>query len=304
MEALSQAVVAIQEVAHDLRRYQERLTADPQRLAEIESRLEFIARLKRKYGATVEEILAFAAAAQADLDSLTSSAERLAQLEEDLSRIDESSRRRPPALSLQGSGRARQPGDRRSPQGAATCQTPGLRSPSTSRRTRQASKSMGGGWRSPAGGSIASSFAFRPIPANRCGRSPRSLRVVRCPVFALAIKATMAEVDPASTLIFDEVDAGIGGQTAERVADALVELARTHQVLVVTHLAQIAARADRHMTVVKQETDDRTTVTVRVLEGEERIWEIARMLDGKATETSFDHAKALLEMARQAKTAS
>ena len=121
---------------------------------------------------------------------------------------------------------------------------------------------------------------------------------------ALAIKATMAEVDPASTLIFDEVDAGIGGQTAERVADALVELARTHQVLVVTHLAQIAARADRHMTVVKQETDDRTTVTVRVLEGEERIWEIARMLDGKATETSFDHAKALLEMARQAKTAS
>lgn len=305
VRALEQALVALQEVARDVRRYQEGLTADPQRLAEVEGRLELINRLKRKYGATVQEILAFAAAAQADLDSLTSSAQRLAQLQEELSALDIKLSEAAQELSAARKEVARRVS------GAITERLMALNMPKA--RFEVAFDVQ----EDPSGiqvdgkrlavtrrGIDRVEFLFSANP----GESPRPLAKIasggEMSRVALAIKATMAEVDPAATLIFDEVDAGIGGQTAERVAEALVELARTHQVLVVTHLAQIAARADRHMTVVKEESADQTTVSVRLLEGEERVWEIARMLDGQATQTSFDHAKALLEMAQQTKTAS
>lgn len=303
--ALEQAVISIQEVARDLRRYQESLTADPGRLAEIEERLELINRLKRKYGATIEEILAFAAASQAELDALTGSTQRLEQIERELAELEAELAKAAVELSAARKKLADQ---------ISEAITGRLRALNMSAARFEVAFDV---QEDPAGIEIDGrklavtrrgidrvEFLFSANP----GESPRPLARIasggEMSRVALAIKATMAQVDPASTLIFDEVDAGIGGQTAEKVAEALVELARTHQVLVVTHLAQIAARADRHMTVVKEERDGRTTVTVRPLEGDERVWEIARMLDGQATATSFDHAKALLEMARQAKTAS
>lgn len=303
--SLEQALVAMQEAAHDLRRYQERLVADPQRLAAVEERLEKIARLKAKYGSTVEEILAFASQAESELDALTSSTARLAHLERELARVDEelgraaldlSAARRKVAAAVTGEITER----------LAALNMPRARFEIACDVQEDPQGIECGGRRLAVTrkGIDRIEFLFSANP----GESPRPLARIasggEMSRVALAIKSAMAEADPVPTLVFDEVDAGIGGETAERVADALMRLARKRQVLVVTHLAQIAARADRHIVVVKEADGERTTVTARPVEGEERVWEIARMLDGKATATSFDHAKALLDMALQAKTAS
>ncbi len=252
VEALEQAVVSMQEVAHDLRRYLGQLAADPERLSQVESRLEEINRLKRKYGATVEEILAFAQDAQAELDALTSSEERLLELERRLASVEKELSQAAQSLS-----KAR----RKAAAGIEASVSERLRALAMPHARFEVAFSV---QEDPQGVEIDGrrlfvgrrgvdrvEFLFSANPGEEPGPWPRSHRAAKCTRVALAIKATLAAVDPAATLIFDEVDAGIGGETADRVADALVELARTHQVLVVTHLAQIAARADRHLAVSK-----------------------------------------------------
>jgi DNA repair protein RecN (Recombination protein N) len=107
----------------------------------------------------------------------------------------------------------------------------------------------------------------------------------------LACRAVMADLDDAQTLVFDEVDKGIGGRTAAAVADRLTRVARRRQVLVVTHLAQIAARADRHFLVTKEGG----RATVELLEGEARVEELARMLSGRTGKASLAHARELID---------
>ncbi len=110
----------------------------------------------------------------------------------------------------------------------------------------------------------------------------------------LALKETLAEVDRIPVLIFDEVDAGIGGRTAEHVGKRLKSLARKHQVLCITHLPQIASVADRHIVIEKIRKKDGVSVRVKVPSAEEREEEIARMLSGKITDISLKHARELL----------
>ena len=112
----------------------------------------------------------------------------------------------------------------------------------------------------------------------------------------LAIKAVFAHYDLIPTLIFDEIDAGIGGATARRVSDRIRELAASKQVLCITHLAQIAAPADTHYKVTKEEENgEQTTTQVFKMNKEEREKEIARLLDGSVSSASLRHAKALLK---------
>ncbi len=110
----------------------------------------------------------------------------------------------------------------------------------------------------------------------------------------LALKAVFAEQDTVSTLIFDEIDAGVGGAAARRVAETLATLADTHQILCITHLPQIAAAANAHYRVIKTEEADRTRTQVEYMASEERQAEIARLLDGSVSAVSLDHARALL----------
>lgn len=113
----------------------------------------------------------------------------------------------------------------------------------------------------------------------------------------LAIKVVMGAADDVETLVFDEIDAGVGGATGQAVGEVLARLAATHQVIVVTHLAQIAVFADRHYVVDKHETDTIPETVLREVEKEGRVDEIARMLSGDASETSRAHARLLLEKA-------
>jgi DNA repair protein RecN (Recombination protein N) len=114
----------------------------------------------------------------------------------------------------------------------------------------------------------------------------------------LALKGVLREADQVSTLVFDEVDAGIGGATASSVGRRLANLSRSHQVIVVTHLAQVAAFADAHLVVSKRVEDGDAVTTVTSAEGDSRVIELARMLSGDdSSETGLAHARELLAKA-------
>ena len=115
----------------------------------------------------------------------------------------------------------------------------------------------------------------------------------------LAVEVVLAKTSSGATLVFDEIDAGVGGRAAGEIGRRLAQLAEHNQVIVVTHLPQVAAFGDRHLVVTKEVTDESVTSGVRALEGEERVSELARMLAGlDDTETGRAHARELLERAR------
>jgi len=113
----------------------------------------------------------------------------------------------------------------------------------------------------------------------------------------LAIKGIMAKGDKIPILVFDEIDAGIGGKTAEIVGKKLKALSKNHQVICITHLPQIASFADRHMKIEKTVANKRTVVTIKQIDKNDRTEEIARMLSGELTDVSLKHAKELLKKA-------
>ena len=128
-----------------------------------------------------------------------------------------------------------------------------------------------------------------PRPLRRIASGGEVSRVM------LSIKVVLGEADGTDTLVFDEVDAGVGGATAVALGELLARLARTHQVIVVTHLAQVAVHADRHYLVSKSAGDVPET-TIGPIEGDERVHEVARMLSGDATEASLAHAREMLAL--------
>jgi len=130
---------------------------------------------------------------------------------------------------------------------------------------------------------------FPPSPLSQVASGGELSRVM------LALKSVLSDIDDLPTLVFDEVDAGIGGMVAANVADRLAEVSRGRQVLVVTHLARVAARASNHLVVEKGAVDGAAVSLVRRLEGDERVHEVARMLGGDAgSGTSLEHARELL----------
>ena len=145
-----------------------------------------------------------------------------------------------------------------------------------------------------ADGSRRIEFLYSPAP----GQPVRSLATIasggELSRVMLALKGVLGEADTVRTLVFDEVDAGIGGATAHAVGRRLRELSRTHQVIVVTHLAQVAAYADRQLVVEKSLSGDSVTTTVRTVEGPDREAEIARMLSGNDSVAGLTHARELL----------
>jgi DNA repair protein RecN (Recombination protein N) len=115
--------------------------------------------------------------------------------------------------------------------------------------------------------------------------------------FLLALKSVLADADATPTLIFDEADVGVGGRHGAVVGERLRELARNRQVLSITHLAQVAALGDHHLTVQKAVIDGRTTALVTEVESQDRVREIAEMISGTETETALSNARELLERA-------
>jgi DNA repair protein RecN (Recombination protein N) len=274
------------------------IEADPDRLTALETRLGEIARLKRKYGGSVAEILRRAAELRAE-------ASDLAHIEDALDRRqrEEASAAKAYAQAAAALGATRREAAPRFA-GAVEKELRGLALEKARLRVvlealDPPAAGVGAGGAPRSGGLEAATLLFAPNPGEPEKPLERIASGGELSRVQLAIRTVSAgRGRKGRTLIFDEVDAGIGGRVAEVVGKKLRALARADQVLCVTHVPQIAALADRHFLAEKRGVRGRTIASVRTLEGRERIEEIARMLAGETVpETALKHARTLLEAA-------
>jgi DNA repair protein RecN (Recombination protein N) len=281
-EMLESALVQLEEVAHNLRAYAESIEYDPARLEAVIERQELIKRLKRKYGDTIEAVLQYADEAAAKLHALETQTERRAELEAELARLQESAH----ALCEQLSALRRDGAQRFANAVQAALRTLAMERAQFTVEVRP--KPM------DATGADSVEFLFSANP----GEPPRPLSKIasggEMSRVMLALKTVLADAAPVPTLVFDEIDAGIGGRTAHAVGEQIAQLARHCQILCVTHLPQIACRANHHLLIEKHTDGAMTRVAVQPLTGEARVQEIARMLAGTPTETALQHARELL----------
>lgn len=289
-QSLEPAIIAVQEASYALRDYLSRLESNPARLEEVETRLAALDKLKRKYGGTLGEILAFRDEARAQIAAVENAGERIEEL-----------RKRRQALSREYESAAERLGKRRR---AAALDLSArvmneLRSLAMDRTAFQID--IGPAEWSETGADKAS-FLVSPNP----GEEPRPIEKVasggEISRIALALKTCLAGSPLPDggqrTLVFDEVDTGIGGGAAEGVARRLKKLASANQVLCVTHLAQIACFADHHYRVEKVESNGRTVARLHELDADERTREVGRMLSGqKLTPEALKNAERLIRSA-------
>ncbi len=267
------------------------IEANPERLTALETRLESLGRLKRKYGGSIAEILGRLAKMKAEQFELSNFEDVLDRRQRDEAAARKDYLAAAAALSFRRNAAASR---------FSAAVEKELRALALEKaRLRVAVETLSDDAPRPNGRESAV-FLFAPNP----GEPEKPLEKIasggELSRLQLAIRTVAAGRKGRNrTLVFDEVDAGIGGRVAEVVGKKLRDLAEHDQVLCVTHVPQIAALADRHFLAEKRESGGRTVASVRLLEGRERIEEIARMLAGeKVPETAFEHARTLLEAAR------
>lgn len=283
VDMLGSVMPLLEEVSIALRRHQDRYDLDPKRLDAVEERLDLITRLERKYGDGIETILKFRDDAIKELNGFMSSDERLQALIEDYLIKEGLLNKEAEELSQM----------RRDVSKKIETEVNSILKELAMERARLYIDIKPSPLSST--GSDVVEFLFSANP----GEPPKSLNKTvsggELSRLMLAMKEVLAHVDSIPVLIFDEIDSGIGGITADSVARRLKDLSKRHQVLCVTHLPQIAALADRHLVIEKVQKKERVYVKVKELSEEERVKEIARMLSGKTTEASLRHAQELLE---------
>jgi DNA repair protein RecN (Recombination protein N) len=277
-----QAIANLQELLSTVQERAERVDLDPEQLRKLEDRLNLVQSLKRKYGGAVEAILAFGAKAATQLAALESRAEFLATLE---AREKTARTALEKAANQLSQARQRIAG----PLGEKISQE--LRALGFNKALFQVQ--LAALPQPGAAGGDHVEFIFAPNP----GEAARPLRTIassgEMARVMLAVKTTLAEVDEIPILIFDEVDANVGGETAAQVGRKLRGLGRSHQVLCITHLPQVAAHGQSHFAVEKKVKQNRTLTELTRLEGAPRQRELARMLGGQ-TEAALALAKSLL----------
>ena len=290
-EALASFGITIKELSDLLARFRERGEESPERLEEIEERLSLIERFKRKYGAEVGDI-------QGYLDRLKAEREDYLKIQDRLSRADEDIRRAAAVyaaaaekLSKTRRAAARELGARIEKEIAQL----GMKKPAFEVRVDVQPFRPEAPESARDTGLDTVEFLISPNP----GEPPKPLRKIasggELSRIMLALKSVAQARDEAATLIFDEIDAGIGGKTAEFVAQKLRSLAARHQVLCITHLPQIASFAAHHFAVSKRTENNRTFTTIRRLTTEQRIEELARLMSGSlVTETALANARDML----------
>jgi len=282
----------LDDAARELERYATGIEADPERAGAVEERLALLEKLRRKYGSDEAEILAFRERVGAELAELGGSDERLGALERERATARD---------ALADTAAALTAARRRGAKALASALEAALRELAMPEARFEIALPA---WTPPAGESDLPSGprgAEEPeiLFSANTGEAARPLRRVASGgelsrVF-LALKNVLRRAGAGMVLVFDEVDAGIGGAVADRVGRTLAELASEHQVLCITHLPQIAARATRHFRVQKAARSGRTVTEVVALGPEERVEEIARMAGGETvTEATRRHAEALL----------
>jgi DNA repair protein RecN (Recombination protein N) len=286
-----QATASLRELQSELSRYADRMDVDPARLAELEERLNLLQSLKRKYGPTLGDVITFGEDAKRKLQSLESRDAELARLNAAMAKLDVevlgagrqlSAKRRKviPKLAKAASAQLEDLGFKQSRLDVQ------MTTVSEAEVTQDAS-------RLTATGLDTIEFQFAPNP----GEPTRPLRAIassgELARVMLALKTVLAAEDEVPVLVFDEVDANVGGETANAVGEKMRQIAAKRQVLCITHLPQVAASAGAHFVVTKEVREGRTLSELTLLDRKARVAELSRMLGGQS-EAARKHAESLL----------
>jgi DNA repair protein RecN (Recombination protein N) len=296
---LSEATFRIEDIAEELRTYLKIITIDDKRLEEVESRLDILTRLKRKYGGTLEAVISHLETIDQDLSGIENISGQINDIETKLSELH----RELSGLSLELSSKRSQTAKllaKKVEKELASLRMSGTKF-KISLQTIPANDNSDPHLVVKANtinetGIDQANFLIAPNvgedlkPMASVASGGELSRIV------LALKAILAEKGSVETLVFDEVDAGIGGSVAEAVGKKLSKLARYHQIICITHLPQIAKFGDNHFRITKNVSHGRTITSINPLNEKDRIKEIARMLGGmEITKTTLDHAREMLK---------
>ncbi len=296
-QQLASARATISDIGSTLRDYAEGINASPERLAEIEDRLAAIDRLKRKYGHTVAEVLAFGEEVTRKLAEVEDRDEILKALRAILGESAAAYRKAAAALTAERKAAA----VRLAKMAEAQINSLAMKVRFEVAVSANESDSH---WTAHGGDQVECRIATNagePLkPLHEIASGGEMSRVMLALKVAVEESSSKAKKNPTPrTLVFDEIDIGIGGRAAEAVGQKLKALSRGQQVLCVTHLPQIAAFADQHILIDKREDHGRTKTQIRVLDDRARTYEVARMVSGaKVTETSLQHAAQMIAASR------
>jgi len=295
-KTLEEAYYQIEDVARSLRQLQDEVQFDPERLAIVESRLDEINRLKRKYGKTVDEILEYAASIEDELDNMENRENRIEELQKQVREIGQDL-----AIEARELSEIR----KRVAMQLAFLIEKELKELHMSRTqfeiaiTREPDEKgldiHGEKVRFTAKGIDQVEFMISPNPGEPLRPLARIASGGELSRIMLAMKTILAHSENIDTLIFDEVDTGVSGRVAQAIAEKLYRVAKRRQVLCVTHLPQVASMADHHLYIVKHMGENETETRVTELNEEEKVQELARMLGGvEVTDKTLAHARDML----------
>ena len=290
-DAVSQFSITIQEFSDFLLKFQEKQEAAPEKLEELEERLSQIENLKRKYGSSAEEVLSHLDKAKKEHEELSTSQEKLADLDKDI----EEKFSEYESLARKLSDTRKKNANKLEKEVEKEIGLLGMKKARFKIRIETLPLEPDSLETVKEAGTEEVEFLISPNP----GEDLRPLRKIasggELSRVMLALKTIGKETDVFKTMIFDEIDSGIGGKTAEFVAQKLRQLSQTHQVICITHLPQIASFATHHYKIDKNIDRERTYTTVQQLSFEERVAEIARLLAGtRITETTLKNAREML----------
>lgn len=280
LQELGDIVRAAEATANELARWLDDFDADPARLEVVQERLALLERVKRLYGDTLADVLAYQAQAEAELAELSNDDEQVHLLERRIEQLAAELRTYQRAITAARTEAGNQLG-----QAVEQLLAPlGFTHAVFSVQLTETAPSQHGIDRVEF--LFSANRARTPLPIQQVASGGELSRIM--------LALNLCTLTGANTMVFDEIDAGIGGATALEVAALLESLGQHHQVLVVSHLAQVAAKADHHYRIEKTETDAGSEVRVRHLSPEERLHELARLLSGTVTANSLAHASELL----------
>ena len=289
-QALESVIYQIEDIAVGMSDYVDKIEFNPQRLKVIEQRLELINKLKRKYGDSIEKILAYSKNKKQELKSLKQANNNNQKLEQEVNELEKQYLKQANKLSQLRQDIAKKLEDEAMAE-LNDLAMDDIRFKVSFERLNNYSRV----------GIDSIEFLISPNPGSALRPLQKIASGGELSRIMLALKIITSDVDQTATLVFDEVDSGIGGRTAKLVANKLALLAKNYQLLCITHLPQIAALADGHNLIRKKIDNAKTSTELKTLNRKDRIREIARMLDGSLDQTTLGHAEKLIKLGEKQK---
>jgi DNA repair protein RecN (Recombination protein N) len=303
VKGLTDAAFQIEDISHELRSYMANIEMDEKRLEQVEARLEMIRKLKRKYGGTIDSVVSHLQTIERELSNIENISDNIEHLKEELDKLNQKIIAEALLLSEERQ-KAAQKLSQKVESELADLKMSGTRF--VVAISQPVTENPPFPYLYVGNSSVSENGLDRAefMIAPNVGENLKSLAGIasggELSRVVLALKAILAKNDSVETIVFDEVDAGIGGDVAEMVGKKLLTLSKHHQIICITHLPQIAKFGDHHFRISKQVRDGRTRTTIEPIPEHDRVRELARMLGGaEITRATLDHAAEMLKMSKE-----